>query len=75
MRATGASIETAVVVHHDPARAILAEMDARRADLVAIATHGRSGMARLRLGSVADKVVRAAPCPVLVARPATGGDA
>jgi nucleotide-binding universal stress UspA family protein len=57
-------------VHHDPARAILAEAGARRADLIAVATHARSGVARFRLGSVADKVVRAAPCPVLVARPA-----
>lgn len=34
-------------------------------DLVVMATHGRGGVARLMMGSVADKVVRAAPCPVL----------
>jgi nucleotide-binding universal stress UspA family protein len=38
-------------------------------DLVAIATHGRSGVRRLVLGSVADKLVRAAESPVLVCRP------
>jgi universal stress protein A len=37
-----------------------------RADLVAIGTYGRGGMNRLLLGSVADRVVRLAPCPVLV---------
>ena len=34
-------------------------------DLIVMATHGRGGVARLMMGSVADKVVRAAPCPVL----------
>ncbi|GEJ55990.1 universal stress protein [Anaeromyxobacter diazotrophicus] len=37
-------------------------------DLIVVATHGRSGLKRLVLGSVAEKVVRAAPCSVLVAR-------
>jgi nucleotide-binding universal stress UspA family protein len=41
-------------------------------DLVAIATHGRSGVPRLVLGSVADKLVRAAESPVLVCRPPSG---
>jgi nucleotide-binding universal stress UspA family protein len=39
------------------------------ADLVVVGTHGRRGMARLLLGSIAEGVVRLAPCPVLVARP------
>jgi nucleotide-binding universal stress UspA family protein len=38
-------------------------------DLIALATHGRSGLKRLVLGSVADKVIRGAPVPVLVIRP------
>ena len=37
-------------------------------DLVVMATHGRGAAARLMMGSVADKVVRAAPCPVLTIR-------
>lgn len=41
---------------------------ARRADLVVMGTHGRSGLARFFLGSVASKVVPAAPCPVLTVR-------
>ena len=36
--------------------------------LVVMATHGRGGVARLMMGSVADKVVREAPCPVLTIR-------
>jgi len=39
------------------------------ADLVVVGTHGRRGIARLLLGSVAESVVRLAPCPVLVVRP------
>jgi len=37
-------------------------------DLVVMATHGRGGVARLMMGSVADKVVRAAHCPVVTFR-------
>lgn len=39
------------------------------ADYIVMGTHGRSGIARLMLGSVADRVVRTAPCPVLMVRP------
>jgi universal stress protein A len=39
-------------------------------DLIVIGTHGRSGVEHLLLGSVAENVVRGAPCPVLVVRPA-----
>jgi nucleotide-binding universal stress UspA family protein len=37
-------------------------------DLVILATHGRSGLAHVLLGSTAERVVRHAPCPVLVLR-------
>lgn len=39
------------------------------ADLVIVGTHGRRGLARVTMGSVAESVVRLAPCPVLVVRP------
>jgi nucleotide-binding universal stress UspA family protein len=39
------------------------------ADLIVVGTHGSKGIERLLLGSVAEKVVRYAPCPVLVVRP------
>lgn len=38
------------------------------ADLIVMGTHGRKGMPRLLLGSVAEKVIRSAPCPVLTVR-------
>ena len=40
-----------------------------KADLVVVGSHGRTGLSRAGLGSVAEKVVRSAPCDVLVARP------
>jgi nucleotide-binding universal stress UspA family protein len=43
----------------------------RKADLIVMSTHGRSGLGRLVLGSVADGVVRATPTPVLLLRPGT----
>ncbi len=39
------------------------------ADLIVMGTHGRSGLAHALLGSVAEKVLRKAPCPVLTVRP------
>jgi universal stress protein A len=39
------------------------------ADYIVMGTHGRGGIARLMLGSVADRVLRSAPCPVLTVRP------
>lgn len=38
-------------------------------DLIVLGTHGRTGLAHILLGSVAEKVVRKAPCPVLTVRP------
>jgi nucleotide-binding universal stress UspA family protein len=42
---------------------------ARRADLVVLGTHGRTGAARFFVGSIAARVVATAPCPVLTVRP------
>ena len=39
-----------------------------RYDLVVMGTHGRTGLSQLLMGSVAEKVVRQAPCPVLTVR-------
>jgi nucleotide-binding universal stress UspA family protein len=62
----GLSVETKVMINDMPTAAILETAETH--DLVVVATHGRSRAARFFLGSVADKVVRGAPCPVLVVR-------
>jgi len=50
-------------------KAIVEYSEAHDFDAIAIATHGRGGVRRLALGSVADKVVRSARRPVLILRP------
>ncbi|MGB3542358.1 universal stress protein [Rubrivirga sp.] len=57
--------EIAVVRDVAPAAAILRHVSEVDADLVVVGTHGRSGVTRLLLGSVAEAVVAVAPCPVL----------
>jgi nucleotide-binding universal stress UspA family protein len=52
------------------AESIVAEARRSGADLIAMTTHGRGGLGRLVLGSVADEVLRTAPCPVLLVRAA-----
>jgi universal stress protein A len=52
-----------------PAGEIIAAASELKVDLVCIGTHGRRGIVHLILGSVAEKVVRQAPCPVLTIRP------
>jgi nucleotide-binding universal stress UspA family protein len=56
------------VVTGNPAEEILHKSEAGRADLIVMASHGRSGLQRLWLGSVAIKVVHAAKVPVLLLR-------
>lgn len=50
----------------DPAEEILRHAREEHCDLVVVGTHGRTGVRRLVLGSVAERVARRAPCPVLV---------
>ncbi len=56
------------VVIGDAAAGIVREAESRHAQLVVVGTHGRTGLAQMALGSVAEKVLRAAPCSVLVVR-------
>jgi universal stress protein A len=53
---------------HRPAVAILDYARETGIDLIIMGTHGRSGMAEFFLGSVAQQVIRSAPCPVLTVR-------
>jgi nucleotide-binding universal stress UspA family protein len=68
----GVCVKATVVVGHNVAEALLDLAHPKRIDLVAIATHGRGGLQRLLLGSVADKLIRGAGPPVLVIRPGKG---
>lgn len=60
--------EIAVVMGVDPATEIIRAATERNADVVVMATHGRTGLSHFVLGSVAEKVVRECPCPVLTVR-------
>jgi nucleotide-binding universal stress UspA family protein len=62
-----ATWDVALAVGH-PADAIVRVAQERGADLIVMATHGRTGLQHVLLGSVAEKVVRLAPCPVLTVR-------
>jgi nucleotide-binding universal stress UspA family protein len=55
----------AVSIPGDPAQEIIRTAEDQKVDLIVIATHGHTGWGRFIFGSVAEKVVRLAPCPVL----------
>lgn len=54
-----------------PGAAIVAAAQKMNVDLIVMGTQGRSGLSRLLLGSVAEYVLRHAPCPVLTIKPGT----
>lgn len=56
------------VASGDPADAIVRVAQGHEVDLIVMGTHGRTGLAHVFLGSVAEQVVRHASCPVLIAR-------
>jgi nucleotide-binding universal stress UspA family protein len=68
LRSQGHKVATQISIG-PPAMAILDYARENPVDLIAMATHGRGGVARMLLGSVADKVVRGAGTPVLLKRP------
>jgi nucleotide-binding universal stress UspA family protein len=68
LRARGADVSLVTLVDPSPAAAILRFARENAVDAIALATHGRHGLARLFLGSVGDAVVRNAHCPVLLTR-------
>lgn len=55
-----------------PHRAIADAAQQMKADMIVMATHGRTGLSHFLMGSVAERVVRSAPCPVLTLRAASG---
>ena len=61
---------TALVLAGEPFEAIVHAAKLNDADLVVLGTHGRKGVARFFLGSVAARVISTAPCPVMTVRAA-----
>jgi nucleotide-binding universal stress UspA family protein len=59
---------TVKVVQGDEVPSIVDAAENEGIDLIVMGTHGRSGISRVALGSVAERVVRHAPCPVLTVR-------
>jgi nucleotide-binding universal stress UspA family protein len=66
--AAGVEVERLIAVG-TPYRTIIDTAEAERVDLIVMATAGRTGFSHLVLGSIAERVVRTASCPVLTIRP------
>lgn len=69
LRSMGIAVSTAVVWGGPIQETLLDVAREQKADLIAMSTHGRSGIARMVIGSVADQIVRHSPVPVLLVRP------
>jgi nucleotide-binding universal stress UspA family protein len=65
-RRPAATFDKLIVKNNDPRDAILEATGETGADLIVMGSHGRRGVSRWVLGSVAEDVLRRAPCPVLV---------
>lgn len=64
----GVAVKSVVATANDVSMELLRVAEHNNVDLIVIATHGMTGWHRLAFGSVAEKVVRLATCPVLVMR-------
>ena len=69
LRGTAGTVRTLVIEDADAAGTIAAQANDERADLIVMATHGRSGVGRWMLGSVADRVLHSTAIPLLLVRP------
>lgn len=67
LRDAGITVETRVVTG-SPARGILHTAQEDGCDLIVMGTHGRTGLSHMLMGSVAERVIRTAACPVLTVR-------
>ena len=68
-RVTAAGVKgERLVVHGVPFHQIIETAKEQQVDLIVMGTHGRTSLSHVLLGSVAERVVRLAPCPVLVVR-------
>lgn len=60
----------ALVAEGRPDEIVVATAQQKGADLIVVGSHGRTGIAKILLGSISERIIGAAPCPVLVAKPA-----
>ncbi len=67
-RGSGIAVRTSLCESGDPASTIIERAADGKYDLLVLGTHGRTGFSHVIIGSVAEKVVRRAPCPVLTVR-------
>jgi nucleotide-binding universal stress UspA family protein len=68
LKGKGLTVRTIVTTSSSAAEEILRVADEVKADLIAMATHGRHGLSRWAFGSVADRVLRESAVPVLIVR-------
>lgn len=68
-RMVGTDVEAVALAAQNTSHGICDHANKTDADLIVVGTHGRTGMAHLMLGSVAERVIRHAPCSVLAVRP------
>ena len=71
--AKGLTVKTAVVTGR-PAQSIVESAASEGCDLIVMGTHGRTGLSHAVMGSVAERVLRKAPCPVLTVRATAGAN-
>jgi nucleotide-binding universal stress UspA family protein len=68
-RAKRAGVRVTILLRTgDPVREVLRTATAQRADLLVVGTHGRRGLSKFVLGSVAERLIAQAPCPVVAVR-------
>lgn len=65
-RSVGVPAQGEMIPGEDPASKIIDRADRADVDMIVMATHGRTGLSRWRMGSVAERVIRGATVPVLV---------
>lgn len=69
LQGKGFPVEVEYLVHTgDPAETILDQAKETNADLIVMGTHGRTGFNRMLMGSVAERVLRHSPCPVVTVK-------
>jgi nucleotide-binding universal stress UspA family protein len=61
-----ATIQTKLITGNNPAEHILAFSEEQAIDVIVMATHGHSGITRWIMGSVTQKILQVATCPVLI---------